>query len=267
MGTICLRAGAHKGLENGRGGRSVPDRMPAALLLKYPGTNCDHETARALEAVGFTTRTVPIARVTPGDLAGTDLVMLSGGFSYGDYVMAGRIAQLQTESKVGDSLRTFAAGGGYVLGVCNGFQILVKLGLLPAGSLIDNTSGRFLCRWTRLRKQDNRSPFLQLLPDEFELPVAHAEGRFVAPDGLAAEYRCNGLAALTYVEDINGSSAGIAGLQSENGRIFGLMPHPERFLYRRHHYDPDWNGHPEWGWGYFFFLGLAQALGAATASP
>ena len=240
--------------------------MPAALLLKYPGTNCDHETARALATVGFATRTVPIARVRPADLEGTDLVMLSGGFSYGDYVMAGRIAQLQTESKLGDSLQAFAARGGFVLGVCNGFQILVKLGLLPSGSLIDNTSGRFLCRWVKLRKQDNRSPFLQQLPDEFELPVAHAEGRFVAPDGLAAEYRRTGLAALTYGEDINGSSEAIAGVQSENGRIFGLMPHPERFLFRRHHYDPDWNGHPEWGWGYFFFKGLADSLAGATST-
>jgi phosphoribosylformylglycinamidine synthase len=158
-------------------------------------------------------------------------------------------------------LKEFAANGGYVLGVCNGFQILVKLGILPEGSLIDNTSGRFLCRWAGLDVRDKRSPFLSLLPQQFELPVAHAEGRFVAPDGLAAEYRAKGLAALTYSEDINGSTEAIAGIQSENGRVFGLMPHPERFIYKRHHYDPDWPSESGWGWGYYFFKGLADQIG------
>jgi phosphoribosylformylglycinamidine synthase subunit PurQ / glutaminase len=242
------------------------DRPPHALLLKFPGTNCDAESARALEAVGIRATVLPISLAGPGSLAGVDLVMLSGGFSYGDYVMAGRIAQLQAEARLGPALREFAASGGHVLGVCNGFQILVKLGLLPAGSLIDNASGRFICRWAKLRVEDRRSPFLAHLPDEFELPVAHAEGRFVAPPGLAAEYRAGGLAALTYAEDLNGSSEAIAGIQSPNGRIFGLMPHPERFLLRRHHYDPDWSGDPRWGWGYYFFRGLAAALLGESAA-
>ena len=237
------------------------DCQPHALLLKFPGTNCDAESARALEAVGFRTTILPISLVTPDSLAGVDLVMLSGGFSYGDYVMAGRIAQLQAEAKLGDALKNFAANGGYVLGVCNGFQILVKLGILPDASLIDNTSGRFLCRWVGLTVQDRRSPFLSHLPDHFELPVAHAEGRFVAPDGLADQYLAEGTAALTYADDINGSSAAIAAIQSANGRVFGLMPHPERFLHKRHHYDPDWSGNgDDTGWGYWFFKGLADAL-------
>jgi len=238
------------------------DSRPHALLLKYPGTNCDAETARALEAAGFRSTVLPVSLLEPSRLDGVALVMLSGGFSYGDYIMAGRIAQLQTESRVGDALRGFAAGGGYMLGICNGFQILVRLGLLPAGSLIDNTSGRFLCRWAGLRREDARSPFLKKLPDHFELPVAHAEGRFVAPEGQAVHYRENGLEALTYAEDINGSSEAIAGVQSEDGHIFGLMPHPERFLLPRHHYDPDWSEDSEWGWGYYFFKGVAEAVGA-----
>ena len=244
------------------------DTMPHALLLKFPGTNCDAESARALQTVGFRTTILPISLATPASLEGVDLVMLSGGFSYGDYVMAGRIAQLQADAKLGKALQEFAAAGGFVLGVCNGFQILVKLGLLPVGSLIDNTSGRFLCRWAGLQIKDRRSPFLAHLPDTFELPVAHAEGRFVAPDGLAAAYLANGHAALTYTEDINGSSECIAGVQSENGRVFGLMPHPERFLLKQHHYNPDWQGESEseWGWGYYFFKGVADALTGAAAS-
>lgn len=235
------------------------DARPQALLLKFPGTNCDGETARALETAGFAARVLPVSQFGPESLAGIHLLMLSGGFSYGDYVMAGRIAQLQTESRAGEAVRAFAEGGGFVLGVCNGFQILMRLGLLPAGSLIDNTSGRFLCRWAGLRKVDGRSPYLAGLPDRFELPVAHAEGRFVAPDGMAQQYLEDGSAALVYEEDINGSSQAIAAMQSGDGRVFGLMPHPERFLFPRHHYDPDWAGDEEWGWGYYFFKGVYDA--------
>jgi len=237
--------------------------QPRALILKFPGTNCDAESARALRESGVEADVLPVSLLKSESLEGVDLVMLAGGFSYGDYVMAGRIAQLQLEAKLGGALRDFAARGGYVLGVCNGFQILVKLGLLPSGSLINNTSGRFICRWAGLRVNDRRSPFLKHLPDEFELPVAHAEGRFVAPGGLAAQYLRDGRAALTYTSDINGSSEAIAAVQSENGRVFGLMPHPERFLAKSHHYDPDWRGGPDnRGWGYWFFLGLAEALRA-----
>lgn len=236
---------------------------PRALILKFPGTNCDAESARALRETGVEAEVLPVSLLTPESLEGMDLVMLAGGFSYGDYVMAGRIAQLQIEAKLGGALRDFAARGGYVLGVCNGFQILVRLGLLPTGSLTDNASGRFICRWVGLRVEDRRSPFLKHLPDEFELPVAHAEGRFVAPEGMAERYGKDGLVALTYTSDINGSTEAIAAVQSQNGRVFGLMPHPERFLAKSHHYDPDWQGSGEGrGWGYWFFMGLAEALRA-----
>ncbi len=235
--------------------------MPHALLIKFPGTNCDAETARALETAGFTSEIVPVALLEPEALDRAALVVFSGGFSYGDYVMSGRIARLVTRQKLGERLQAFVAGGGYVLGICNGFQILTQLGLLPRGSLIHNTSGRFLCRWAPLRKNGNTSPFLKALPETFELPVAHAEGRFVGEPGDAEQYVKDGRAALLYGTDINGSSAGIAGLQDATGRIFGLMPHPERFIGRETHYDPDWQG-AERGWGYYFFKGVADALAA-----
>ena len=144
----------------------------------------------------FAAEVVPVTLAVPSLLDRTQLVVLSGGFSYGDYVMAGRLAQLETELRLGDSLRGFLGGGGYVLGICNGFQILTKLGILPPGSLIDNASGRFQCQWVTLENRAPDSPFLRGMPATFELPVANAEGRFVTADPAEAEsYLARGLAA------------------------------------------------------------------------
>ncbi|HSI64036.1 MAG TPA: phosphoribosylformylglycinamidine synthase I [Candidatus Saccharimonadia bacterium] len=231
---------------------------PKALLLKFPGTNCDAETARALQTVGFETQVLPIALLEPHALDDTQMVVFSGGFSYGDYVMSGRFAKLATLSKLGEGLKKFVDKGGYALGICNGFQILTQLGLLPEGSLIHNTSGRFICRWAGLKK-NSASPYLSEVPDEFELPVAHAEGRFVGIDDVAGDYVKNGRAALLYTSDVNGSTHQIAGLQDETGRVFGLMPHPERFLWKQHHYDADWSG-AEHGWGYYMFRSAFAAM-------
>ncbi len=236
---------------------------PCALLLKFPGTNCDAETARALEAVGFVTEILPVSALKPEKLVGVSLVVLSGGFSYGDYVMSGRIASLVTEQRIGDTLKDFRDNGGYLLGICNGFQILTQLDLLPSGSLVENASGRFQCQWVRLRSLAPKSPFLAQLPEEFELPIAHAEGRLVTKTPEEAEAHVKGgAAALVYAEDVNGSFGRIAGLQDESGRVFGLMPHPERFLRKRDHYDPDWQGpeEGEWGSGYWLFRSLYQAI-------
>jgi phosphoribosylformylglycinamidine synthase I len=236
--------------------------MPHALLIKFPGTNCDAETARALEAAGFTAEVLPVALLDESALDRTQLVVFSGGFSYGDYVMSGRIARLITKNRLGDRLRKFVDDGGYALGICNGFQILAQLDLLPKASLIHNASGRFMCRWVPLKKNGSKvSPFLRALPEHFELPVAHAEGRVVTEAGDAAQYVKNGLAPLLYGEDVNGSTERIAGLQDETGRVFGLMPHPERFLWKAHHYDPDWSG-AEQGWGYYFFKGAFETMTA-----
>ena len=162
--------------------------MPHALLLKYPGTNCDVETERALRTVGFSTQVQPIATAAPEHVAKSQLVVISGGFSYGDYVTSGRLAQLETERFLGDALHRHHAGGGLILGICNGFQILTKLGILPSSSLIDNKSERFECLWARLVKVAKDSPFLQGLPDEFELPSAHAPGpemrKSICPPGM-----------------------------------------------------------------------------------
>jgi phosphoribosylformylglycinamidine synthase len=235
---------------------------PCALLLKFPGTNCDAETSRALEAVGFRTEVLPVSALKPAKLEGARLVVLSGGFSYGDYVMSGRIASLVTEQKIGEALKNFRDNGGYLLGICNGFQILTQLDLLPAGSLVENASGRFQCQWVKLRNLAPKSPFLSQCPDEFELPIAHAEGRLVTKNASeAAAYLENGAAALVYSDDVNGSFERIAGLTDESGRVFGLMPHPERFMKAGDHYDPDWEGGDGgWGSGYWLFKSLHEAI-------
>lgn len=240
------------------------ENRPAALLLKFPGTNCDEETARALRVVGFDAETLPISLVTRERVAQADLVVLSGGFSYGDYVMAGKLAQLEIERRLKDTLTRFHANGGYLLGICNGFQILMRLGLLPKGSLIHNTNGRFICRWIGLDRVCAESPYLQGLPEHFELPIAHAEGRFVCPEADAERYAREGLVALRYAENVNGSVGAIAGVQDETKRVFGLMPHPERFLFREDHYDPSWNDDPEHGWGWRFFKSIHDAIASQT---
>lgn len=238
------------------------EERPCAVLLKYPGTNCDAETARALEEVGFVTEVVPISALKPESLVGVSLVVLSGGFSYGDYVMAGRIAKLVTQQKIGETLKEFRDNGGYLLGICNGFQILTQLELLPDASLVENTSGRFQCRWVTLENKAPGSPFLKKLPEKFEFPIAHAEGRLVTAEEKEAEkFLESGAAALTYADDVNGSFSRIAALQDESGRVFGLMPHPERFMSARDHYDPDWDGEKDGrGSGYSFFLSLHEAI-------
>jgi phosphoribosylformylglycinamidine synthase len=240
------------------------ENRPDALLLKFPGTNCDGETERALRRAGFATETLPISLARRERILRCHLLVLSGGFSYGDYVMAARIAQLEIERRLGDTLHAYHRRGGHLLGICNGFQILMRLGLLPEGSLIGNTSGRFQCRWTDLRRVCDDSPYLCGLPRTFPLPIAHAEGRFIAPPGKAAEYRARGLVALEYVEDVNGSEEHIAGLQDETRRVFGLMPHPERFVLPHHHYDPDWS---QPAWGLTFFTSIHRALRAPVATP
>jgi len=233
---------------------------PRTLLFKFPGTNCDVETARALEEVGFEATVAPVSAIRAEDLPGYGLLVFPGGFSYGDYVMSGRIAQLEIEHRLGDALLNYHAGGGHLLGICNGFQILTRIGVLPPASLVENVSGRFVCRWVPLRRTGTESPFLRELPDEFELPVAHAEGRLVTPEpGDAERYLREGQAALTYGENFNGSMGAIAGLQDATGRAFGLMPHPERFTDRRQHYDPDWN-RAERGWGHFVFRSIYRHL-------
>ncbi|WP_415392450.1 phosphoribosylformylglycinamidine synthase subunit PurQ [Paracoccus sp. SJTW-4] len=195
-----------------------------AAVITFPGSNCDRDLAVALEAAG-----AEVARVWHKDDAlpeGTDLVAVPGGFSFGDYLRCGAIA---ARSPVARAIRDHATRGGYVLGVCNGFQVLTELGLLP-GALMRNAGLTFICKDAPLRVASRENDFLSAFAEgeEISLPVAHHDGNYqIDPEGLA-RLRAEGRIALTYQGKLNGSVADIAGVLSENRRVLGMMPHPER---------------------------------------
>jgi phosphoribosylformylglycinamidine synthase I len=230
--------------------------QPRALVLRAPGTNCDEETAAAWSLAGAAVETWHVGRVleTPGALDRFQILTIPGGFSYGDDLGAGRILATRLAA-LGESIGTFHDRGGLVLGICNGFQVLVKAGLLPGGSgtspvtLTHNDSGHFESRWVRLLPRSGVSVFLTD-PEPIELPVAHGEGKFLTavPETRTALERA-GQVVLRYVDEDgrptesypanpNGSPGAVAGLCDPSGRIFGLMPHPERFVDPLHH--PRW---------------------------
>ncbi len=222
---------------------------PKVLVLRAAGTNCEVETAYAFEAVGATTTTLHVNRLREKAdvLRQYQVLALPGGFSYGDDVASGRIFANELMSALRDELLGFVDRGGFVIGICNGFQVLVKSGLLPriAGdvtpqaTLTDNTSGIYTDRWVRLTGDPKRCAWI---PDdlEMEMPVAHGEGRFVASKQVLAKLAAGHQIALRYSSGTNpnGSTDDIAGVCDPTGRVFGLMPHPERFL--------RWENHPRW---------------------
>ena len=195
-----------------------------AAVITFPGSNCDRDLAIALTRAG-----ADVVKVWHKDdslPAGTDLVAVPGGFSFGDYLRCGAIA---AQSPIAAAIRAHAERGGYVLGVCNGFQVLTELKLLP-GALMRNAGLKFICREVSLRVASADSAFTAAFAkgDTIRLPVAHHDGNFqIDPAGLAA-LKDQDRIALTYAPAINGSVADIAGVLSENRRVLGMMPHPER---------------------------------------
>lgn len=233
---------------------------PKALILKASGTNCDEETLAVCNRVGFQTDLKLMKTLRQNkDLGGYDFVIVPGGFSYGDYLGAGVIWGNEIRRFLFRELLGIVDRGGLIMGVCNGFQALVKCGLLPFPleadsdrynevSLKKNARGLFECRWIRLKVVSDKCIFLKDL-DLIELPVNHAEGRFVAADEVISQLEDRGQIVLKYVDgngmetmeypyNPNGSMKSIAGISDESGRIFGLMPHPDRFFYSQQH--PEW---------------------------
>ncbi|WP_405402936.1 phosphoribosylformylglycinamidine synthase subunit PurQ [Paracoccus sp. Ld10] len=217
-----------------------------AAVVTFPGSNCDRDLAVALEQAG-----ADVVRVWHKDSVlpdGIDLVGVPGGFSYGDYLRCGAIA---AHSPIADALRAHAARGGYVLGICNGFQVLTELGLLP-GALMRNTGLTFLCKPSVLTVTTADSAFTAGYDQgqQISIPVAHHDGNYqIGTEGLA-QLRDQDRIAFTYAPAINGSVGDVAGVLSENRRVLGMMPHPERAA------DPVTGGTD----GMALFAGLSAAL-------
>ena len=200
--------------------------MKTAVIV-FPGSNCDRDAQVALtQATGTTPAMVWHKDGVIPD--GTDLVMVPGGFSYGDALRCGAIA---ANSPVIKQLQAHAARGGYILGVCNGFQVLCETGLLP-GALIRNASLNFVCKPQTLSVANANSAFTSAYAGQSEIiiPVAHHDGNYVADEATLDTLEGEGRVAFRYIGNPNGAARDIAGILSENGRVMGLMPHPERAI-------------------------------------
>ncbi len=193
-------------------------------VIRFPGSNCDQDCYRALrDTFGQETEYVWHKEAS---VAGFDLIVLPGGFSYGDYLRCGAIARF---SPIMRSVIAEAENGKLVLGICNGFQILCEAGLLP-GALIRNASLRFVCQHTTVRVENAETPFTRACAPGalLELPIAHGEGSYFAGEDVLRDLNQHRQVVLRYVENPNGSAEDIAGICNRRRNVFGLMPHPER---------------------------------------
>ena len=233
---------------------------PRALVIRAPGTNCDQEMVRGFALAGARVDLLHLDHLirSPGEIERYDLIGFAGGFSYGDDCGAGRVQAVKIRERLLGPLREAVDRGVAMLGACNGFQVLVQTGLLPGPApsewraadqpiaLAANAGGRFIdgwvpvvfeprsvCVWTQgLCDSD-------LAPEAMMLPIAHGEGRFVASsEQTLRDLESRGQVVLRYLENVNGSAGSIAGVCDATGRVFGLMPHPERYL--------SWHHHPFW---------------------
>ena len=202
--------------------------MRAAVLV-FPGSNCDRDMAVALRAAGAD---VSMVWHKDHDLPDVDLVAIPGGFSFGDYLRCGAIA---AQSPICTALKAHVDRGGYALGVCNGFQVLTETGLLP-GALMRNAGLKFICRSQKLRVETTESAFTEAYQTgQFvHFPIAHHDGNYTADSATLDRLRGEDRIAFTYSDNPNGSVADIAGVLSENRRVLGLMPHPERAVDNGH---------------------------------
>jgi len=234
--------------------------QPRVLILRAAGINCDEETAAACELAGGQAERVHINRIADGSVRLDDYaaLVIPGGFSYGDHLGAGKLLAVDLLHRLGDALGRFVADGRPVLGICNGFQVLVKAGLLPGDdapprqtvTLTNNQNSLYECRWVRLRPNPaSPSLFLHNIDQPFSLPVGHGEGRLAAPDDALAAIEGNNQIALQYVDEHdaptmeypanpNGSAHAIAAITNKQGNVLGIMPHPDRAYLPQLH--PDW---------------------------
>lgn len=244
--------------------------MSNVLILRAPGTNCDLETAYAFEKAGAKSERLHINRVLekPSVLEKFQILCFAGGFSFGDDIAAGKILANLLKHHLSEPMQKFRDAGKLILGICNGFQVLIKSGFLleeeagnPPATLTWNLSGTYTDRWVDLEidaKSREKCVFLKNVQSLY-LPVAHAEGRFVPKDeSTLQELQNAGQLSLKYSErtNPNGSTAHVAGICDATGRVFGLMPHPERHLDPYQH--PHWTriapkDRPQYGDGFALF--------------
>jgi phosphoribosylformylglycinamidine synthase len=255
-------------------------------LLRVGGTNCDAETQRALQEIGLTSHVLHLNEAAKRGLAEYDALVLPGGFSYGDYVRAGSIWARRLISKLSHDLKRFVEEERPILGICNGFQVLVETGLLPGfdgvtsspqAALSTNEPPEYRCRWVRLKVEQSNCIFTNNVKDRMlRIPVAHAEGRFIFEKEKENKYleklKAEGQLVLRYClkdgspamgqypDNPNGSFYDIAGICNQSGKIFGLMPHPERAFYGWQL--PDWTRTklPNYGDGEILFKSLRSYL-------
>ena len=255
------------------------EKMKAAIL-QMEGTNCEEESYLAFKHFGIDVEYVHINLLKKGkkSLEDYEVLFIPGGFSAGDYVRAGSIFAARLKAAAWKSLVKFVEDENKrVIGVCNGFQVLIELGFLPGtngissvpqAALATNNSNRFECRWVYVRNE-RKTHFTSLAPDVLSLPVAHAEGRFITTPKIMDEIVANKQIVLRYISpdgsepeypwDPNGSMAHIAGIVNSYGNILGLMPHPERAFYWYHH--PDWSRKKRGvGDGYYIFKSLIESM-------
>jgi len=245
------------------------------LMLRGPGTNCDGEAVFAFQQAGAEVASVHVNRLISREqrLADYQIMVIPGGFTYGDDIAAGKVLANELALNLGEDIKRFVEVGGLILGICNGFQVMVKAGVLPEPgnnspsqiTLATNDSGKFECRWVYLSvNQDSPCVFTRGI-DRMYLPVAHGEGKFVAdPDVLpglnVAVYYTDekGRRGTGYPDNPNGSVEDIAGICDSSGRIFALMPHPERYIRGSQH--PRWTrlGAGEYGDGFQVFVNAVR---------
>ncbi len=232
--------------------------QPQALIIRTAGTNCDRELAHAFEMAGAATFSLHLNELIerPHLIEKADLIGFPGGFSYGDDIAAGRIYANRLRHRLTETLKESIKCNVPIIGICNGFQVIVKLGLLPdyeagrqTATLAENTNGRFTDKWVSLVVPEHGVCLWTQGIDRLDLPIAHGEGRFVPESAEALRFwQTSGQIALRYDTghapfpgNPNGSIDDIAGVCDPTGLVFGLMPHPERFTHPTHH--PHW---PRW---------------------
>jgi len=264
---------------------------PRAIIIRTAGTNCDCETKAAFELAGAEAERVHINRLISGEIKISDFQMLAipGGFSYGDDIASGKILANELKYRLGSKLQEFAKAGKPIIGICNGFQILVKMGLLPdeiefnqTTTLTFNESDKFECRWINLTTSQISDFRFQIegktdclwtknLPEIIQLPIAHGEGKFIAAGAKTLKnIETNGQVVFRYCDEKgklsgypynpNGSVNSIAGICNKKGNVFGLMPHPERFVHSFQHPSRKGMGGGQDGWGLAIFKNAVNMI-------